>query len=304
MREIVVISGKGGTGKTSLSASFSYLEGKNAVTCDCDVDAANMHLLLGADFKHQQDFMSGEIAVIDKDLCTNCGDCFEVCRFDAITSGDDYHMVNPISCEGCHYCSRVCNFEAITMQTQKAGDVFISETKNNGKMAHAKLGFGAENSGKLVAKVKQEAKLLALKEDKGYIITDGSPGIGCPVISSLSLANFVLLVTEATLSGLHDLKRVYGLVKTFNYTAVCIINKADLNENITQQIREYLVDEDIVLLCELPYDETFTKSLSKAMPIVEYDKNSHLSQLVIKSWEDIKQIIKEKSYENSIYSKR
>jgi len=294
MRDIVIISGKGGTGKTSLSASFAYLEGRNAVTCDCDVDAANMHLLLDADFKKQQDFMSGEIAIIDKDLCINCGECFEVCRFDAITQGDDYHTVDPISCEGCHYCSRVCPQDAITMQTQKAGDVFISNVKNGGKMAHAKLGFGAENSGKLVAKVKQEAKLLALKENKTYVITDGSPGIGCPVISSLSGANLVVLVTEATLSGLHDLKRVYELVKTFNYTAVCIINKADLNENVTSQIRDYLAEEDVKLLCELPYDETFTKSLSKAMPIVEYDKESHLSQLVTKSWEDIKQIIKEK----------
>jgi MinD superfamily P-loop ATPase len=294
MRDIVVISGKGGTGKTSLSASFAYLEGNNAVCCDCDVDAANMHLLLGADFKSQEDFMSGEISIIDKDLCTNCGDCFEACHFDAITPTDDFHVVDPISCEGCYYCFRVCNHEAITMQKQKAGDLFISNIKNSGKMTHAKLGFGAENSGKLVAKVKQEAKLLALKEDKDYVITDGSPGIGCPVISSLSGANLVVLVTEATLSGLHDLKRVYELVKTFNYTAVCIINKADLNEKVTQEIREFLAEEDIELISELPYDETFTKSLSKAMPIVEHDKESHLAQLVTKSWEDIKQIIKEK----------
>ena len=180
------------------------------------------------------------------------------------------------------------------MQTQKAGDIFISDIKNNAKMVHAKLKFTAENSGKLVAKVKQEAKMLALKDDKEYIITDGSPGIGCPVISSLSGANLVLLVTEATLSGLHDLKRVYELAHKFNYHTACIINKADLNEKITQQIKDFLVDEDISLICELPYDETFTKSLAKAMPIVEFDKNSKLSQLIVKSWEDIKQMIKDK----------
>ena len=292
MREVVIISGKGGTGKTSISASFSYLEGTNAITCDCDVDAANMHLLLDADFKYQEDFMSGEIAVIDQSLCTNCGECFDVCRFDAI-SRQDYHEVDPISCEGCWYCSRVCTYDAIAMQKQKAGDIFISEIKNGAKMAHAKLGFGAENSGKLVAKVKQEAKVLALKEDKAFVITDGSPGIGCPVISSLSGANLVVLVTEATLSGLHDLKRVHQLVKTFNLEAVCIINKADLNEKVTEEVEAFLKDEGIRLIAKLPYDETFTKSLAQAMPIVEYAPESKLSHSIEKSWEMIKKIVEE-----------
>jgi len=293
MREVVIISGKGGTGKTSISASFSYLEGANAITCDCDVDAANMHLLLDANFAHQQDFMSGEIAVIDKDLCTNCGDCYEVCRFDAITPLDEYHQVDNISCEGCWYCSRVCTHDSITMQQQKAGDIFISDIKNGAKMAHAKLGFGAENSGKLVAKVKQEAKILALKEDKQYVITDGSPGIGCPVISSLSGANLVVLVTEATLSGLHDLKRVHQLVKTFNLKSVCIINKADLNDEVTQEVEDFLKKENIELIAKLPYDETFTKSLAKAMPIVEYDPHSKLSIVIKESWARIKDKIQE-----------
>jgi len=293
MREVVIISGKGGTGKTSISASFSYLEGANAITCDCDVDAANMHLLLDANFAHQQDFMSGEIAVIDKDLCTNCGDCYEVCRFDAITPLEEYHQVDNISCEGCWYCSRVCTHDSITMQQQKAGDIFISDIKNGAKMAHAKLGFGAENSGKLVAKVKQEAKILALKEDKQYVITDGSPGIGCPVISSLSGANLVVLVTEATLSGLHDLKRVHQLVKTFNLKSVCIINKADLNDEVTQEVEGFLKKENIELIAKLPYDETFTKSLAKAMPIVEYDPHSKLSIVIKESWARIKDKIQE-----------
>ncbi|MFT7824082.1 MAG: 4Fe-4S binding protein [Sulfurimonas sp.] len=293
MKEIVVISGKGGTGKTSISASYSYLEGEKAIICDCDVDAANMHLLLDADFKYQEDFMSGEIAVIDKDLCTNCGKCFDVCRFDAISRKRDYHEVDPISCEGCWYCSRVCKRDAITMQRQKAGDIFISGIKNSAKMAHAKLGFGAENSGKLVAKVKQEAKMLALKEDKAFVITDGSPGIGCPVISSLSGANLVVLVTEATLSGLHDLKRVHQLVRSFSLESVCIINKADLNQAVTEEVEAFLKDEGVRLIAKLPYDETFTKSLAQAMPIVEYAPESKLSQSIEKSWEMIKKITEE-----------
>ena len=288
MREIVVISGKGGTGKTSLSASFVYLEGKNALACDCDVDAANMHLLLDADFKEQEDFYSGEVALINEPLCTNCGECADVCRFDAIHVIDGQHKINPISCEGCHYCSRICKTSAIDMITQKAGDIYTSNIKGGTKMVHAKLGFGAENSGKLVAKVKQNAKMMALKENKKYVITDGSPGIGCPVISSLSGASLVVLVTEATVSGLHDLQRVQKLVKTFNLKAVCIINKYDLNEDMSSQIENFLKEEDITLVGKLPYDETFTKALAKAQTIIEYDDNSELAKLVKENWEEIK----------------
>ena len=292
MKEIVVISGKGGTGKTSISSSFAYLEAKNAVVCDCDVDAANMHLLLDADFNHREDFFSGEVAVIDEEKCTNCGDCFDVCRFDAITKMDNFHKVNPIDCEGCWYCSRVCKHEAITMKTQKAGDLFISNIKNGGIMAHAKLGFAAENSGKLVAHVKKTGRSIAVKENKKYVITDGSPGIGCPVISSLSGANLVVLVTEATISGLHDLERVYKLVKTFKTPAVCIINKYDLNIEMANKIEEFLNSENVEVIAKLSYDETFTKAMSKAKTIIEYNSNSDMAQKIKSAWEEIKNIVK------------
>ncbi len=292
MREIVVISGKGGTGKTSLSAAFAYLEGENALVCDCDVDAANMHLLLNANFDNQRDFYSGEVALIGEELCTNCGRCAEVCRFDAIHIIDGQHRVDPISCEGCHYCSKVCKKNAIEMKIQKAGDIYTSDIKNSSKMVHAKLGFGAENSGKLVAKVKQDAKLIALQKNKDYVITDGSPGIGCPVISSLSGANLVVLITEATVSGLHDLKRVLKLVKNFSLQAVCIINKYDLNEKMSKNIEQFLKEEKIELIGKLPYDETFTKALSKAKTIIEYDENSKLSNLIKENWKKIKETVK------------
>jgi len=293
MREIVVVSGKGGTGKTSISASFAVLEGSNAIISDCDVDAANMHLLLGADFKTSEDFYSGETALIDEKSCTNCGDCFDVCRFDAIKVVDDQHRVDPISCEGCWYCSRICSTKSISMIPQKAGLLFRSNIKTGTKMVHAKLGFGAENSGKLVAKVKQEAKILALKEDKEYVITDGSPGIGCPVISSLSGANLVVLVTEATVSGLHDLKRVYKLLKTFNLKAVCIINKVDLNSEMSQEIEKFLENEGVKVVGKLPYDETFTKAMAVAKPIVEFDPDNAISKQLESSWGEIKSILKE-----------
>jgi len=291
MKEIVVISGKGGTGKTSISASFAYLEAKNAVIADCDVDAANMHLLLDADFAHQEDFFSGEVAVIDEDKCTNCGDCYNVCRFDAITKTDEFHKVNPIDCEGCWYCSRVCNHEAITMKTQKAGDLYISNIKNSGVMVHAKLGFAAENSGKLVAEVKKKARAKANNENKKYVITDGSPGIGCPVISSLSGANLVVFVTEATISGLHDLERVHKLVKTFKTPAVCIINKYDLNLDMAKKIEEFLAKEDIKVIAKLNYDETFPKAMSQAKTIIEYDENSEIAKTLKSAWQEIKNIV-------------
>jgi len=292
MREIVVISGKGGTGKTSLSAAFTYLEGDNALACDCDVDAANMHLLLDANFKNQRDFYSGEVALIDQKLCKNCGKCADVCRFDAIEFINGEYKVDPISCEGCHYCSKVCKKDAIEMKTQKAGDIYTSDIKSGTKMVHAKLGFGAENSGKLVAKVKQDAKLMALQKNKAYVITDGSPGIGCPVISSLSGANLVVLVTEATVSGLHDLQRVLKLVQTFNLKAVCIINKYDLNLNMTKDIESFLKKVDIGLVGKLPYDETFTKALAKAQTIIEYDEQSELANLIKNNWKKIKENVK------------
>ncbi|MCF6172910.1 MAG: ATP-binding protein [Campylobacteraceae bacterium] len=291
-KEVVIISGKGGTGKTSLSASFAYLEGKNALVCDCDVDAANMHLLLDADFKEREDFYSGEVAFIDEELCTNCGECKDVCRFDAIHVEDEQHRVDPISCEGCWYCSRVCPTKAISINTQKAGDLYVSNIKQDAKMVHARLGFAAENSGKLVAKVKAVGKEKAKELGVGYIITDGSPGIGCPVISSLSGADLIVLVTEATVSGLHDLQRVQKLVKTFNLKAVCIINKYDLNLDMAKEIKAFLEDENIELIASLPYDETFTKALAVAKPIVEYDENSKLSSLVKEAWDKIKKDIK------------
>jgi MinD superfamily P-loop ATPase len=288
MREVVVVSGKGGTGKTSISASFAWLEGADAIIADCDVDAANMHILLKADFAKKEDFYSGEQALIDPDTCTNCGECFNVCRFDAISVIDEQHTVDPIACEGCWYCSRVCPTNSIKMIPQKAGDLFVSHIATGGTMVHAKLGFAAENSGKLVAKVKQEAKVTALKEDKPFVITDGSPGIGCPVISSLSGANLVVLVTEATVSGLHDLERVYKLVKTFNLKAVCIINKFDLNPSMTRAIEAFLHDENIPVIGKLPYDETFTKAMAEAKPVVAYDERCEISQIIQRSWETIK----------------
>jgi MinD superfamily P-loop ATPase len=291
MKEIVVISGKGGTGKTSIAAAFAYLGNKNIVVADCDVDAADMHLLLNPDFAKSEDFFSGFNAVIDQQKCDLCGNCFEVCRFEAIQLSDGEYTVDSLNCEGCGYCSRVCPAEAINMEEQNVGKWYISDTKAGNSMVHARLGIGAENSGKLVAKVKNEAKRLAEENEKDFIVVDGSPGIGCPVVSSLSGANFVVLVTEPTVSGLHDLKRVYQLVKKFNIKAGCIINKFDLNPQVTGEIEKYLKSENIVYISSLPYDDTFTQAMTIGQTIVEYN-GSNLKVILEESWNKVKQILK------------
>lgn len=287
-KEIVVISGKGGTGKTSITASFAYLGGENIVVADCDVDAADMHLLLKPDFKNEENFISGVKAKINLDECNHCGICADVCRFDAIPIIDGEYIVEQLTCEGCGYCARVCPTDAITMEDENVGNWFISDTKAENVLVHARLGIGAENSGKLVAKVKNEAKRIAKENNKEFVIVDGSPGIGCPVVSSLSGADYIVLVTEPTLSGIHDLKRVYELVKKFHLKAGCIINKSDLNFEVTDQILEFLRQEEIIHITNLPYDDTFTAAITDGKTIVEYN-NGTLRKLLEDSWYKIKQ---------------
>lgn len=289
MKEIVVISGKGGTGKTSVTASFAFLGGEEIVVADCDVDAADMHLLLQPDFSKAEDFYSGELAIINQDECIKCGKCAEVCRFDAIPIIDTQYIVQPLDCEGCGYCARVCPTNAITNVSQNVGQWYTSNIKTGSVMVHARLAIGADNSGKLVAKVKNEAKQLANNRNSEFIIVDGSPGVGCPVVSSLSGAHFVVLVTEPSVSGLHDLKRVYELVKKFNIKAGCIINKFDINEKVTKEIGEFLKEENIAHISNLPYDDNFTKAMTVGQTIVEFDKGQ-LQTTLTDSWNKIKQL--------------
>lgn len=289
MKEIVIISGKGGTGKTSVTASLAYLANKDVIVADCDVDAADMHLLMKPVNDRKEDFFSGVLPIIDQNKCIKCGKCANVCRWDAIPVIDNKYIVQPLDCEGCGYCALVCPADAISMNEQNVGDWIISDVKTNTKMVHARLGIGAENSGKLVAKVKNEAKVLAEKLNKDFIIVDGSPGIGCPVVSSLSGANLVVLVTEPSVAGIHDVKRVYELVKKFGIKAGCIINKADINTDKVLEIHQFLEAEDIQLIAEIPYDDNFTKAMTMGQTIVEFDPDG-IGRILMNSWEKIKKI--------------
>ncbi len=302
MKEIVVISGKGGTGKTSLTASFAMMGAMDVVLADCDVDAADMHLLMQPDLDSSEDFYSGQVAYIEQANCISCGICMDVCRFDAVSVINDEYTITPLDCEGCGYCARVCPTETIINKDLLVGELYVSNIKTGSKMVHAHLGIGADNSGKLVAKVKNEAKALALKYQKDYVLVDGSPGVGCPVISSLSGANFAVLVTEPSISGIHDLKRVYELVKKFNIKAGCIINKADVNIEKQAEIKQFLVDEGIEHIIDLPYNEDFIKAMTLGQTIVEY-KQKELTGLLEQAWEKIKELtnIKGENNEDSFY---
>ena len=281
MKEIVVLSGKGGTGKTTIVGSFAALaQGK--VLADCDVDAADLHLLLSPSVKEENEFWSGEVALIDEKACTQCGLCLDVCHFEAIKD----FKVDPISCEGCGFCARVCPAEAIVMKECLSGHWFTSDTKY-GPLVHARLGIAQENSGKLVALVRQRAKQITEKQGLDYIISDGPPGIGCPVISSLSGANLALLVTEPTLSGMHDLERIIGVCQHFGVPALVCINKYDINEENTRRIEEHCYTQGVEVVSKIPFDNVVTEALVRGLPVVEYNQNGVTRQIEV-LWQKVR----------------
>ena len=267
MKQMVVLSGKGGTGKTSLVGCFAALA-RSKVMADCDVDAADLHLLLRPSVKEKTEFWSGHAACIDRGACTQCGLCESVCRFNAVKD----FAVDALACEGCGFCVRVCPEHCMVMKERMAGHWFVSDTRH-GPLVHARLGIAEENSGKLVTVVRNQARMIAEKENLPLIIIDGPPGIGCPVISSLSGVNLALLVTEPTLSGMHDLDRVLDLCRHFDVPAAVCINKCDVNEENSRRIAEQCGSRGIEVVAQIPFDRSITEALIRGLPVVEYSEN-------------------------------
>ncbi|WP_035589025.1 ATP-binding protein [Hippea jasoniae] len=253
-KELVVISGKGGTGKTTLTASLASVI-KNKVIVDADADAANMYILMKPEVKHKELFKGNPKAVINTDRCIKCDQCRQLCRFDAIyVNSDGEYVVDELKCDSCKLCQIACPVEAVDMKDVYSGQWYESETAY-GIMVHAKLYPGAENSGNLVTMVKHRAHLIADEKNIEYILVDGSPGIGCPVISTISGANFVIIVTEPTVSGLHDLKRVKKLCDSFKIKSGVVVNKYDLNSQKTEEIEEFAKREGMPFLGRIPFDK-------------------------------------------------
>jgi MinD superfamily P-loop ATPase len=288
MKELVIISGKGGTGKTSVTASFAALA-DNAVFADCDVDAADLHLILTPDIREAHEFYSGHEAIIREADCTGCGLCAELCRFDAVVRSGETYRVDPSACEGCGVCVQFCPAQAIDFPDRLCGEWFVSKTRF-GTMVHARLGIGAENSGKLVSTVRQQAKQVAAAVQADWILTDGPPGTGCPVIASITGADAVLAVTEPTLSGKHDLLRVLELARHFKIPAFVCINKWEINPDMTGAIEQAATEAGATVLQRIPYDRDVTKAQINAQCTVVHS-NGPASQAICLLWEKLCQTL-------------
>ncbi len=282
MKELLVLSGKGGTGKTTITAAFASLA-TNMIMCDADVDAADLHLLMNPAPVEINDFKGGCLAVINPEKCSQCGLCRELCRFSAIS---DTFEVDAISCEGCGVCVDLCPEQAIDFPQQTCGRWFISDAKY-GPMVHARLGIAEENSGRLVALIRKQATELAEKEKKELIITDGPPGVGCPVIASLSGVTVVVIIAEPSVSGFHDMKRVTELAAHFKIPGMLCVNKYDLNIDKTIEIETFAKEKNIEVLGRIPFDSAFTKAMIQGQTIFEYDNSLKICSDIKGIWEKI-----------------
>jgi MinD superfamily P-loop ATPase len=280
VRQLAIVSGKGGTGKTTIAAAFASLA-KNKVMVDCDVDAADLHLLLKPKVLVQEKYFGGRSPHVDLEKCIQCGLCTEICRFNAIYNG----VVNTISCEGCGFCSHICPENAIKMEEAFSGDWFVSETPY-GPFVHARLGIGEENSGKLVTVVRKKAVEIAKEKNLGLILIDGPPGIGCPVTASLTGVNILLAVTEPTLSGIHDLERILKLSTHFKIPSMVCINKFDVNLENAQKIASYCEINGSRLIGKIPYEPKVVEALVNRKTVMDYPCND-VQEIVLNMWREV-----------------
>jgi MinD superfamily P-loop ATPase len=288
VKQLAIVSGKGGTGKTTIAAAFAALA-SHKVMVDCDVDAADLHLLLRPRVLKQEKYYGGRSPRVDLDKCTQCGLCTAICRFHAIENG----VVDPVSCEGCGFCSHICPEEAIKMEEAFSGDWFVSETLY-GPFVHARLGIGEENSGKLVTVVRKKSVEIAKEKRLELVLIDGPPGIGCPVTASLTGVNLVLAITEPTLSGIHDLKRILKLSDHFKIPSMVCVNKFDINLVNTAQIASYCKKNGSRLIGEIPYEPRVVEALVQRKTVMDYPCNE-VQGILLKMWQSIEITLKGKS---------
>lgn len=285
MKELVILSGKGGTGKTSLTAAFAGLH-SSLMLCDADVDAADLYLIMNPDVEENHDFVGGNEAIIIPDRCSGCGTCMDLCRFDAITENNGEYLVDALNCEGCGVCVDMCPESAIDFPQKTCGQWFVSKTRF-GPMVHARLGIAEENSGRLVALVREQARKRARDAHIDMILTDGPPGIGCPVIASMGQASAVLIVAEPTVSGIHDMKRVGELAAHFKIPAMVCINKYDLNPEQTRAIETLAGEKNIEVVGKIPFDPAFTKAMIQIQTLLEYDETCPAAEAIRHIWETV-----------------
>ena len=285
IKQLAIVSGKGGTGKTTIAAAFASLA-KNKVMVDCDVDAADLYLLLRPKVLKQEKYFGGRSPRVDLDKCTQCGLCTEVCRFHAIENG----VVDYVSCEGCGFCSHVCPEDAITMEEAFSGDWFVSDTPY-GPFVHARLGIGEENSGKLVTVVRKKATEITKGKGLDLILIDGPPGIGCPVTASMTGVDLVLAVTEPTLSGIHDLERILKLAEHFKIPSAVCINKFDINLENTDRIAAYCEKNGSKIIGKIPYEPKVVEALVNRKTVMEYPCNE-IQGIVHRMWEEVETFLR------------
>ncbi len=296
MKQIVILSGKGGTGKTTVTAAFAHLatidhRQPRTVLVDADVDASNLELVLSPKMLEAHEFKGGQVAIIDQELCESCGVCAELCRFDAITEQDGVYTVDPIACEGCALCFYQCPSGAIRTEEQVAGQWFRSQSRYD-PLFHAVLWPGQENSGKLVTLVKQQGRLLAMDEERDLVLVDGPPGIGCPVISAAAGADLALIVAEPTAAGIHDMVRALATTEHFGVPALVCINKADLYLEGTAEIEAYCEQRGLQVVGRLPFDTIVTEAMVQGQPVTAYRPDSPISQVLRATWERVVEAVK------------
>jgi MinD superfamily P-loop ATPase len=284
VKQLAIVSGKGGTGKTTIAAAFAALA-KDKVMVDCDVDAADLHLLLQPKRLTQEKYFGGKSPDVDPEKCTQCGLCTEICRFHAIHHG----VVDPVSCEGCGFCSHICPEKAITMREAFSGDWFVSETPY-GPFVHARLGIGQENSGKLVTVVRKKAMEVAQERGLELILIDGPPGIGCPVTASLTGVNLILAITEPTLSGIHDLERILKLSAHFKIPSMVCVNKFDINLGNTADIASHCKNNGSRVIGEIPYEPKVVEALVNLKTVMDYPCNG-VQKIIRRIWEEVRSVL-------------